>query len=279
MLPGGTGVGTGPNIHFLSVARLNDDGSSTVCASHRVSGDLVEHKEIFGKVARKYSLKKKDNKLQFPAATIIDAHLGRMHCSLPGAGNFVYTCTAGLNTDYPARVATELLQQMSNDCARYDSELTSTGVDGCDKRLHAVFTELIKSYEDPAKMDSARRVLLQIDDTKRTMEKAVDKIMSNTTNLEVIDDKAVDLSHRAKVFEKQSVELKNHYWWKNMKLWCILCMVISAIAVALLWPVFEQMAREGSKSGASSSGSGSGSSDAAEGGPNSTLLSLSTGSK
>ena len=85
--------------------------------------------------------------------------------------------------------------------------------------------------------------------------------MSNTANLEVIDDKAMDLSHRAKVFEKQAVELKDHYWWKNMKLWCILCMVISTIALTLLWPVFEQLGREGKDK------------DDTGGGSNSTLLS------
>ncbi|ELP91457.1 hypothetical protein EIN_155740 [Entamoeba invadens IP1] len=69
---------------------------------------------------------------------------------------------------------------------------------------------------------------MQLDNTRRTMEKNVELITKNISTAEELEDQTREMTINAQKFQKQSVVLKKKYWWKNAKLWVmiVICLIV-----------------------------------------------------
>lgn len=53
------------------------------------------------------------------------------------------------------------------------------------------------------------------------MVQNLERVLQRGEKIELLVQRTEELQTNAKDFRKVSTDLKNHYWWRNMKLWII----------------------------------------------------------
>lgn len=69
----------------------------------------------------------------------------------------------------------------------------------------------------------------QVDEVTHIMRKNVDYVLERDAKLNDLDDRAADLEVGASAFEKTAHQIKRKMWWKNVKMWIILIVVLIVI--------------------------------------------------
>ena len=75
-------------------------------------------------------------------------------------------------------------------------------------------------------MDGLRK---EVEDVKILMQDNIQKIIVNTDDLELIEDKTDNLARNSNRFKKSVVELKNKIWCQNLKVILIIVWTILGI--------------------------------------------------
>jgi vesicle-associated membrane protein 7 len=77
----------------------------------------------------------------------------------------------------------------------------------------------------------------KIGEVKDIMMENIDKVLARGEKIELLVDKTNQLSVSAQRFQKQSRNLKNQMWWKNVKMWAMIifvCLVVLYIILGLI---------------------------------------------
>jgi len=85
--------------------------------------------------------------------------------------------------------------------------------------------------------DELSKVQSQIDGVKEVMAQNIEKIINRGDKIEMLVQKSEGLNDSALEFQKTSKKLKNHMWWKNIKMMLIIAAVVFIIILILLMVV------------------------------------------
>ncbi|KAL7066688.1 synaptobrevin family protein [Cryptosporidium serpentis] len=157
----------------------------------------------------------------------------KLYIWTPEKSNNIAYAICCISKNYPERLIYAALKEMENFTMSMGSidnlvilkenEL----VDYKDFRLN--IKELIHRYDNPKNVDKISQMQCAVNEVKDTLQDNIHIILENKGNLESLDNKAALLESEAGAFLNNSVAVKRHFWWKNMKLKLILIGVISLV--------------------------------------------------
>ena len=74
--------------------------------------------------------------------------------------------------------------------------------------------------------DNINRVRQQLDEVKGVMVQNIEKVLERGEKIELLVDKTDKLNQQAFKFEKQSKQLKNAMWWRNLKMKLMFAVIV-----------------------------------------------------
>jgi vesicle-associated membrane protein 7 len=77
--------------------------------------------------------------------------------------------------------------------------------------------------------DNFGKVKDQLSEVKDIMVENIEKVLARGEKIELLVDKTDALNQSAKRFQKTSKQLKNVMWWKNVKMWGLIIVVVAII--------------------------------------------------
>ena len=80
-------------------------------------------------------------------------------------------------------------------------------------------------------VDKITEVQMEIDASKHTVRRAIDKTIQRGDKLDDLEDKAEQMRDQGEMFHRRAVDVRKAMWWKNCKVKSLLAF---AILVALL---------------------------------------------
>jgi hypothetical protein len=132
---------------------------------------------------------------------------------------------------YPQRVAITCLEELQRQfCSKVDVHKAVTAKDRAfDRNCAPLFQKICSKYDNLAEVDKLSAVSQKVETVKLTMQENVDAALRNCVKLESIEQAAEELQQQAGVFKKNAHELKNKMWWKNIKMWLIIGLIVLVI--------------------------------------------------
>jgi vesicle-associated membrane protein 7 len=101
--------------------------------------------------------------------------------------------------------------------------------------MNAEFARVLEDrmayFNDNPNADSFGKVRGQIAEVKDVMVENIEKVLARGEKIELLVDKTEQLNQSARKFQKQSRALKNVMWWKNVKMWGL----ITVIVLLIIW--------------------------------------------
>lgn len=94
-----------------------------------------------------------------------------------------------------------------------------------------VLQDRMEYFNDNPNADNFGRVKEQLGEVKDIMVQNIEQVLARGEKIELLVDKTEQLNASARKFQKQSKALKNVMWWKNVKLW----LLIAVIVVIIIW--------------------------------------------
>lgn len=79
--------------------------------------------------------------------------------------------------------------------------------------------------------DAFTKVQGQINEVKSTLTENINKVLARGEKIELLVDKTEQLNMSANKFQKSARTLKRAMWWKNVKMW----IVIVVILIVIIW--------------------------------------------
>jgi len=90
----------------------------------------------------------------------------------------------------------------------------------------------------PGQNKRLQQTQAQVDEVVDIMRMNVDKVLERDQKLSQLDDRADALQMGASQFEQSAGALKRKFWWKNLKMWIILSIVVTLLLVGIIiWVV------------------------------------------
>jgi large-conductance mechanosensitive channel len=77
--------------------------------------------------------------------------------------------------------------------------------------------------------DKTSGLKAELQNVKQIMTNNVHKILSNTEDLEKLQNSTEDLRNRSETFKNNSKKLKYQMWWNNVKMYLIIAFIILLI--------------------------------------------------
>jgi vesicle-associated membrane protein 7 len=99
--------------------------------------------------------------------------------------------------------------------------------------MNAEFARVLQDrmdfFNDNPAADSFGKVKGQIEDVKGVMVENIEKVLQRGEKIELLVDKTEALNQSAKKFQKASKSLKQAMWWKNVKMWLLISVIVGLI--------------------------------------------------
>lgn len=74
----------------------------------------------------------------------------------------------------------------------------------------------------------------QVDEVVDIMRTNVEKVLERDQKLSDLNQRADELQSGANQFEQQAKRLKRKLWWKNLKMWIIIGVVVAVFLIAII---------------------------------------------
>lgn len=100
-----------------------------------------------------------------------------------------------------------------------------------DSDFSKVLQSQVRYYVENPDSGTITKVQSEIDDLKQIMVKNIDTLSQRGERLELLVDKAEDLTNQSTQFQRQSRELRRAMFWKNVKMY----LVIGLIGFVIFW--------------------------------------------
>lgn len=94
-----------------------------------------------------------------------------------------------------------------------------------------VLQDRMDFFNDNPEADNLSKVKGQIEDVKGVMVDNIEKVLARGEKIELLVDKTEQLNQSAKRFQRASKSLKTAMWWKNVKMWGL----IAVIVIIIIW--------------------------------------------
>jgi len=143
-----------------------------------------------------------------------------------------YLCIT--DEDFPRSKAFAFLADIMN---RFEKQYGNTAKTALPYAMDGDFSKILQAqiryYVENPESGQVSKVRNDIDDLKQIMVKNIDTLSQRGERLELLVDKAEDLSNQSTRFQRQSRELKRAMFWKNMKMY----IAIGLIGFAVFWVI------------------------------------------
>jgi len=146
--------------------------------------------------------------------------------------SLTYLCMT--DRDFTRATAFQYLDEIKN---RFLATYGDRGKTAIAFAFNADFQRVLQQQMDKfnsGKTDRIAKVQDEINQVKDVMIKNIDKVLERGEKIELLVDKTEVLDQHAFKFKKQSRNLKNKLWWKNIKLWILIIVVLAAIIYIIL---------------------------------------------
>ena len=77
--------------------------------------------------------------------------------------------------------------------------------------------KLCAKYDNLSEVDKVSALNSKVESVKLVMMNNIENSLQNTEKIELLNEKAQDLSVQSRIFSDGAKDLKNKMWWKNMK--------------------------------------------------------------
>jgi len=101
---------------------------------------------------------------------------------------------------------------------------------GMNDEFSRVLGQKMDFYSNDTSADKIRAINAQMEVVKKQMKENVEKVMERSENIEELVDKAQGLQTETNSFNFKATTMKRKLWWKNIKLYVILAVVLLIIA-------------------------------------------------
>ncbi|XP_029460138.1 vesicle-associated membrane protein 8 [Rhinatrema bivittatum] len=82
--------------------------------------------------------------------------------------------------------------------------------------------------------DRVHNLQSQVEGVKNIMSQNVDRILARGENLDQLRNKTEDLEASSEHFKTTSQKVARKYWWKNVKMIAIICVVVGIIILFIV---------------------------------------------
>lgn len=133
--------------------------------------------------------------------------------------------------EYPRRLVYNLLQELETfyNSIISESEFKSKSKTKSHNQIMHVCASLMNKYNDPGAIDKLTGLQNKVDNVKTIMHTNINNALINIDKLESIENKSKELEINSIIFKKNTKELKNKMWWKNIKMKLIIGTTITII--------------------------------------------------
>jgi vesicle-associated membrane protein 7 len=117
--------------------------------------------------------------------------------------------------DYGERVHSAIAFSMNSEFQRY---------------LHS----RMDHFNDEKESDAFGRVNARLEQVKGVMVENIDKVLQRGEKIELLVDKSDALQRTAHRFKRDARTLERHMWWKNVKIWLFIILLLLVVAYIIV---------------------------------------------
>jgi vesicle-associated membrane protein 7 len=143
-----------------------------------------------------------------------------------------YLCMA--DQEFPRLVSFQFLEDIRT---RFKATYGDRGKTAIALSLNSDFQRVLQQQMERynnMKTDKVQKVKEEISAVKDVMIKNIDKVLERGEKIELLVGKTEVLDQHAVKFKKQSRQLKNSMWWKNVKLILVLVLLVLVIIYVII---------------------------------------------
>ena len=157
-----------------------------------------------------------------------------------------FPCTLGYcvitGLSYQNRIAIKFLEELATEFKpALGKEALKAKENGLNVKGKKMLTAMCTKYETPEGVDSASRVIAQVEGVKSQMADNIAGMLKNQESAESLNQKSGELAEQANVFKKNSKQLKNTMRWKNLKMTLLLGGVVLVVGTIILLPLLSNL--------------------------------------
>lgn len=139
--------------------------------------------------------------------------------------SLVYLCMA--DEEFGRRMPFAYLEDIKNRFkATYADRGKTALAYGMNEDFSRVMQKQMNYYSNDPAADKISKVKGEIDEVKSVMVTNIEQVLARGEKIELLVDKTENLNQQAFKFKKQSRDLKNSMWWKNVKLMLIIFVIV-----------------------------------------------------
>ncbi|XP_063684151.1 vesicle-associated membrane protein 7-like [Bolinopsis microptera] len=200
------------SIYYAVVARKTT--ILTKCAQYVGNFDEVTN-EILRKVDR-------DGKLTYTHEKYLFHYIA--------SDMITYLCIT--DEDFPRSKAFSFLGDIMQRFERQYGTTAKTALPyAMDSDFNKVLQNQMRYYTNNPESGTISKVQNEIDDLKQIMVKNIDSLSERGERIELLVNKAEDLTNQSTQFQRQSRDLRRAMFWKNVKMY----LLIGGIGFAIFW--------------------------------------------
>ncbi|EDQ89266.1 uncharacterized protein MONBRDRAFT_37114 [Monosiga brevicollis MX1] len=155
----------------------------------------------------------------------------------------VYLCLA--DESFGRRAPFAFLAQIMKDFKPYKSASKSSIAYALNREFAPVLKRQMAAFNKGSD-DALDRARGEIEGVKHVMVENIEKVLQRGEQIDIMVEKAEDLSHESKRFQTSARKLKNRMWWENQK-FCLLLFIVIAIIVLIIALVASHAAKKHKK--------------------------------
>jgi|SaaInlStandDraft_6_1057023.scaffolds.fasta_scaffold24985_3 hypothetical protein len=227
------------SIYGVCIGRISDQVIlCSICLYKDEPSYINELKDAFGRLLATDRIK------NMPKANVQGQVLGGVNvafCYVVHDG-FIYTVYVSETPQYPTRLAFRFLEDLEAGVIVAHSpehRNVKCGKNGLKKTVKRLFESksrlgALAKYLHPETLDKVAKAQAEVDATKDVVTNNVEILLRNSDNLEELSEKSKLLKNEAKIFGKQTRDLKGAMAWRSR----MICLIITAIFAVILLIVF-----------------------------------------
>ncbi|XP_022142359.1 vesicle-associated membrane protein 711 [Momordica charantia] len=116
----------------------------------------------------------------------------------------------------------------------YGRAVHSANAYGMNDEFSRVLSQQMEYYSNDPNADRINRLKGEMSQVRNVMIENIDKVLERGDRLELLVDKTANMQGNTMRFRKQARRFRNAVWWKNVKLWVMLIILLLVIVYMVL---------------------------------------------
>lgn len=168
-----------------------------------------------------------------PRLTVTDHQNGlTIHYEAAVDAMYVAVCTP----EYPQRTAFRAIGELR---PRFEGSFSEALHKSAERALSRaagpLMSEVCSRFADAADVDRTISVLRDVDEVRGVMGEAIDSMLATHDNLEVLEDKSIELRHAGSSFARSARSVKSYTRSRHRKLKLACCLIVLLVIVGAVF--------------------------------------------